>query len=114
MVSKITLFEPHFDGAQIGPAALGIDPSSEEQAGEAETETSGSGIGAAAPVFSHLPRARTVIGTGMVAAGLLAGVVVWRRFRARKDSDAPQTEGDADPEDEPLIEERPVEDLTAE
>ena len=37
MVSKITLFEPHFDGAQFGPTAL---PAGDDSGGSDETSES--------------------------------------------------------------------------
>lgn len=69
MVSKITIFEPHFDGAQFGPASVGNDHPEETTVEEAE-ETRGRS------------RGRTILGLGFVSLALLAGVVAARRIRS--------------------------------
>lgn len=56
---KITLFEPHFEGAQIGPQSLGSDSDTPEETSE-ESE-SGSRIG---PLLGVLMIVGLVIGAG--------------------------------------------------
>ncbi|MDZ7850463.1 MAG: hypothetical protein U5K70_06530 [Halodesulfurarchaeum sp.] len=109
MVSKITLFEPHFDGAQIGPASIGADTPPDMDLGGSEHDEH-------SPVSepsssSRRPSTRLVVGIAGVATGLVAGVIAWRRFRIGA---KPETDTAAESTDEPMIEERPVEDLTQE
>lgn len=103
MVSKITLFEPHFDGAQIGPATLDTAEStptaeaahSEEQDRSDVVESS-----------RRLPSVRTGIGIATFASLFLAGFMAYRRFKPSEDTEEDTAEA--------TIEERPIEDLTAE
>lgn len=74
MVSKITIFEPHFDGAQFGPASLPSDePAVESDAPDAnvavESEPRGRSLG------------RSVLVIGGIVAGLLIGMRAIRRAR---------------------------------
>lgn len=74
MVSKITIFEPHFDGAQFGPASLPTDePAVGSEAPDAdvaiESKSRGRSLG------------RSVLVIGGIAAGLLIGMKAIRRTR---------------------------------
>lgn len=109
MVSKITLFEPHFDGAQIGPASLGTDTPLDLELGESASEDHSHGSEPSSS--SRLPSARLFIGVAGLAAGMVAGLLAWRRFRSGSKTETDET---AESTDEPMIEERPVEDLTQE
>lgn len=77
MVSKITFFEPHFDGALFGPATGPSDESAVEAdapdadiAGEVET--------------GRRPLGRTVTVALGIATGLLIGMMAIRRSKARE------------------------------
>lgn len=69
MVSKITIFEPHFDGARFGPAMV---------EGDDETETPATEAAEASRTRSPLPGLLALVGI-VVAIGLLAR----RRGRSR-------------------------------
>lgn len=74
MVSKITIFEPHFDGAQFGPASLSSnEPTVESDAADAdvaiESKSRGQSLGLPALVI------------GGIAAGLFVGLRAIRRSR---------------------------------
>jgi hypothetical protein len=76
MVSKITFFEPHFDGAQFGPAtrpsdepAVEADTPDADIAGEVETR--------------RRPLGRTVTIAVGIATGLLIGMMAIRWSKAR-------------------------------
>lgn len=93
MVSKITIFEPHFDGAQFGPASLpGDDPAVESAVPDAgvntESETSGSSVG------------RPLLLIGAMAAGLFLGLRVVRRRMASESDPVEIEEREAE---EPLL-----------
>ncbi len=64
MVSKITILEPHFDGAQFGPASLGEAEPDEEEEVEAEGGS----------------RARPLVAIGVLVLGVLAAVAARRRL----------------------------------
>lgn len=72
MVSKITIFEPHFDGAQFGPTSIGDEESPAEQAPEeiAESEPRGRSPG------------RAMLAVGGITMGLLLGFAALRRARS--------------------------------
>jgi hypothetical protein len=90
MVSKITLFEPHIEGAQFGPASLhGPDADATDPA---ET-TIGSGTETAGPSKSRLSRARKALLVVPVVAVILGGAVAWRRFRTVRETDESRGEG---------------------
>lgn len=77
MVSKITIFEPHFDGAQFGPASLpGDDAAAESPVRDAgvasDSETSGRSVG------------RRLFLVGALAAGLFLGLRAVRRQMGRE------------------------------
>ena len=73
MVSKITIFEPHFDGAQFGPASIGSDaPDGQEVDPEAEQLTTQS---------TGPSRLRLLLGAGGLSFGLLLGFLTARRLR---------------------------------
>jgi len=72
MVSKITIFEPHFDGAQFGPASLsGEEPAVESDDPDADVAVESKSRG------RSLSRFALVIGG--IAAGLLLGMGAIRR-----------------------------------
>lgn len=94
MVSKITIFEPHFDGAQFGPASLESDePAVETDVTEDETatevETRGRSLG------------RSLMGIVGIGAGLMIGIRIIRRTRSKK-SESVEIEETA--ENAPVIE----------
>lgn len=76
MVSKITLFEPHFDGAQFGPKTIdgAFDRASEESATEAQATDSSP---------RRFPTRRVALGVVPLFVALIGGAVALRRFRAR-------------------------------
>lgn len=76
MVAKITLFEPHFDGAQIGPATIGTDEKADvadelETVENADSEPKSRSIGR--------PPLRLAVGLGIVLSAIAAGILVRRR-----------------------------------
>jgi hypothetical protein len=93
MVSKITIFEPHFDDAQFGPSVMDSETASESTEPDVRT---GDAEGSRGPSAG-----RTVFVLGAVAAGLLAGLAAVRRARR------------ADPESVE-IEERTADEIAAE
>jgi hypothetical protein len=124
MVAKITLFEPHVEGVQVGPTTLGKRSAAEamERASESAkriavegTESEGSaGRSRRLPRAPSVrrPRIRSILAAG-VAAGVLVGAsLAVRRIRSRR-AEARGTDEPAATE-EPTIEERPAEDLKAE
>ena len=71
MVSKITIFEPHFDGAQFGPASLPND-------GDTDERTAPAVEGAAQS--SARSRGRSIlVGGAALSIALLIGFVAARR-----------------------------------
>ncbi|MFB6085913.1 MAG: hypothetical protein ABEJ84_03770 [Halodesulfurarchaeum sp.] len=108
MVSKITLFEPHFDGAQIGPASLGTEGTDLELGESAREHDSATREPTAS---SRPPRARLLGGVAGVTVGLLAGLLAWRRVKGGSKAESVTGSESAD---EPRIEERPVGNLTGE
>lgn len=94
MVSKITLFEPHFDGAQIGPETMETGtPSETAPTGDSELSTSESATLGTGSKTARMPRLRTLVGVGVFVSALMAGLFAWRRFRGR---------GGSGEEDEPI------------
>ena len=83
MVSKITIFETHFDGAQFGPTTVG----SEESASAAATPTAGERSDQAA----GRSRTRSVLAVGGLLLVAVLGVVAARRIR-EKDQDRSSTD----------------------
>lgn len=79
MVSKITIFEPHFDGAQFGPSSIGESDVDMDSSDETVVASSGWGV----------PWRKLLAGT--VLAGLVLGMFAMRRFQKGRDSavDAP-------------------------
>lgn len=75
MVSKITLFEPHFDGVQLGSPSMEREDSPDEGATSATEEEGGSG---------GRSRRRTVL-VGVLLLALLAGIAVARRARTTEE-----------------------------
>jgi hypothetical protein len=99
MVQKITLFEPHFDGAQFGPSVMGgADDDTEEAAESTDIEVSGD----EAEATSGGSRLRRVF-TFVVVAGVATAVgrLAFRRFGA-DESDVLDVEDDEATE-EPAI-----------
>ncbi len=70
MVSKITIFEPHFDGAQFGPTSIVGDEPRPEAAADAGVEGS-----------RRRSRMVAMVSFGGLAAVLLVGVMALRRRR---------------------------------
>lgn len=99
MVSKITIFEPHVDGAQFGPASMDVDRDNIEESGEeliaenTEERIEANDEERIDKRRSRRSRGRRILGAGVVSAALLAAIVVARRFRS-----------DARPHDEPAVE----------
>ena len=93
MVSKITIFEPHFDGAQFGPTSIVGDESSPETTGSAtaDPDVEGSRRGS---------RLLAMVALGGLATVLFVGVMALRR---RRSTDSMQDVEAVD------VEERPVE-----
>jgi hypothetical protein len=88
MVSKITLFEPHFDGAQIGPKTLKSGtPSETAPTRDSRAATSDSATLETGSKTGRMPRLRTLVGVGVFVSTLMAGLFAWRRFRGRGKSD---------------------------
>lgn len=77
MVSKITIFEGHFDGAQFGPASIGAED-------EADKASDTEAIEERSP---RRPGGRRMLGIGIVSTTLLAVIVVLRRFRNKSRGD---------------------------
>jgi len=73
MVTKITLFEPHFDGAQFGPASIpGGDPGDENDSADREDANQSESRSGGRPI--------KLAGLAILVA-LIAGIVA-RRFRS--------------------------------
>lgn len=72
MVSKITIFEPHLDGVQIGPASLD-DEQSFDESGTGRERSDGRSL------------RRLLIGTGVLAGVLVLGASLVRRARRSDD-----------------------------
>ena len=71
MVSKITIFEPHFDGAQFGPASLPNDGDTDEPTAPAVEDTAQS---------TGRSRGRSIlVGGAALSIALLIGFVAARR-----------------------------------
>jgi hypothetical protein len=75
MVSKITVFEPHFDGAQFGPASLpgteaGVQSAAPDAEMPSESEASGRSVG------------RPLVLIAAIVAGLFLGLRAVRRRMA--------------------------------
>lgn len=103
MVTKITLFEPHFDGAQIGPARL----DTAETKATADTAHTGEDVDSETIESSRrLPTIRTGVGIASFASLFLAGFMAYRRFKPSGDIEEETAEA--------TIEERPIESVTAE
>lgn len=102
MVTKITLFEPHFDGAQFGPTSLPDDllpgatatdeDASAESTGETAEIESGTGFG----------RMRLLAAVGAMTVGVLVGAFAVRRLRGRGSSEEDTAELDVETEEEEL------------
>jgi hypothetical protein len=108
MVSKITLFEPHFDGAQFGPETIGTEDSSETGEPVDSDSTASSSMGLERPsITSRRTRIRTLVGVGVILSALMTGLLAWRRFQGRSE-DEDETATD------PMIEERHAEEISAE
>lgn len=97
MVTKITLFEPHFDGAQFGPTSLpddilpGDTATDEDESADPQSETeSGTGLG----------RMRLLAAVGALTAGLLAGAFAVRRLRGRGTPEEDTADTDIETESE--------------
>jgi hypothetical protein len=74
MVSKITIFEPHFDGAQFGPASLPTDePGVGSETPDADVAVESKSRGR--------PLGRSVFVIGGIVGGLLIGMRAIRRIR---------------------------------
>ncbi len=76
MVAKITLFEPHFDGAQIGPATIGMEEKADvadavESVDKASTDAKSRSFGR--------PPLQLAVGLGIVFSVIAAGILVRRR-----------------------------------
>lgn len=105
MVTKITLFEPHFDGAQLGSATIGAAVDGEEE-NEHKTRATTTAV-SKLPTGSR-PPVRLLLGLGMVIGGIAAAAIIIRRRKQHGTAQASETEADA------TIEARAVEGLTAE
>lgn len=77
MVTKITIFEPHFDGAQFGPASLGEQDRGDTAESTAETHTDSHDAG-------ERSRIRSVLLLGGVVAAVLIGSTILRRRRQNR------------------------------
>jgi len=66
MVQKITIFEPHIDGAQFGPSTLGTDAETFDEESEMSDESGSSMV----PKLAFL---------GFLTAVAAAGVLFYRR-----------------------------------
>ena len=87
MVSKITLFEPHFDGAQIGPEAIGTETMAKTaDSTDADAATTDSESRLPDPT-TRMPRIRTLVVAGVLISAVLSGVLAWRRFRGQDESE---------------------------
>lgn len=74
MVSKITIFEPHFDGAQFGPTSLSSDePTVESDVPDADVAVDSKSRSQSLGLL--------VLVIGGIAAGLLIGMRAIRRSR---------------------------------
>lgn len=102
MVSKITVFEPHFDNAQFGPFSKGRDEAEHDaeqgsEDGSNGTEQAGSD--------RRRSLVRSVIAVGAVVALLVAGYLLVRRKRAESvefvdiEETTGQRDGDSDSDD---------------
>ena len=87
MVSKITLIEPHFDGAQFGPASMPGDEA--ERPESAATEV---------PIESEEPTGSSR-SRWLLAAGLVTVVAVLAAVASRRRSGEEADDGDAEAED---------------
>lgn len=94
MVSKITIFEPHFDGAQFGPATLQTD--SDEEGAETSPAHADDEAAGVNPAYLVL---------GSVLLAVFAAIVA--RAASRRRAEAPSTDADA-PEHE-TADEIPIE-----
>lgn len=98
MVSKITIFEPHFDGAQFGPASF--------EGGESPVEATESDADVPVPEAARKRRrAWPVFAVAGLAVGLFVGMRALQRIRnADANADLEAVE----------IDEHPVEELATE
>jgi hypothetical protein len=89
MVSKITIFEPHFEGAQFGPASLpGHEPAVASAAPDAD-------VTAETEVGAQSVR-RPLLLIGAMAAAFLLGLRAIRRRMARETDAVEIEERDTD------------------
>ncbi|MFT4930794.1 MAG: hypothetical protein ACI91T_000667 [Natronomonas sp.] len=97
MVEKITLFEPHFDGATFGPANSSAESTTDETVVEEAIDTDRDVTG------SNGGRGRKII--GLVVASVVVSVVVStiaRRLAGDDDFEAIEFEGREDQDEEPI------------
>lgn len=90
MVSKITIFEPHFDGAQFGPAAVELEApdKNDEKAGNVVDENANDVVDEKAVPTTEdagLPvgrsRARSILVGGLLSGVVLGGITALRYTR---------------------------------
>lgn len=80
MVSKITIFEPHFDGAQFGPASLPTDePTVGSEAPDADV------------AVESKSRGRSLGGSVLVIGGIVAGLLIGMRAIRRTWTTEPES-----------------------
>lgn len=97
MVEKITLFEPHFDGATFGPGALSPESTTDETVVEETIDSDGDVAG------SGGGRGRKLL--GLVVASVVVSVVVStiaRKLAGGDDFEAIEFEGHEDQAEEPI------------
>ena len=89
MVSKITLFEPHIEGAQFGPASLDT-PGDIAKVTEPTVGTGSEVTAESSP--SRFPKVRAALLVLPLAAAVLGGAMAWRRFRSGRRLDDQATD----------------------
>ncbi|MFP4625575.1 MAG: hypothetical protein ACLFNI_03165 [Natronomonas sp.] len=98
MVTKITLFEPHFDGAQFGPTSLPDDLVPGATASDDDSDVDESSETAEPESGSGMSKLGLVLAAGGVTLGMFVGALAVRRLRRRGGS----TDGDSGSEDADL------------
>lgn len=81
MVSKITIFEPHFDGAQFGPASIGSEEPAEAVVAPDESEMVSSSDEGEGPQTTGRSRGRAMLGLGLATFFVFLAVAFARRGR---------------------------------
>lgn len=97
MVEKITLFEPHFDGATFGPGTSSPESTADETVVEEAIASGGDVTG------SSGGRGRKIL--GLVVASVVVSIVastIARRLAGDEDFEAIEFEGPEDQDEEPI------------